>query len=136
MSKSTTAAKIEDNAATFAADVKNYAHQIWLAGLGAYAKAGKEGAEYFKKLVEEGEAAEKQGKELIASQVEAANSKVESFKEKFQAKTGGRLNKVEEVFDDRVASTLSRMGIPSKKDVDQLSAKLDDLSAALKSLSK
>lgn len=136
MSKSTAAAKIEDNAATFAADVKNYAHQIWLAGLGAYAKAGKEGAEYFKKLVQEGEEAEKQGKELIASQVEAANSKVESFKEKFQAKTGGRLNKVEEVFDDRVAAALGRMGIPSKKDVDQLSAKLDDLSAALKSLSK
>ena len=40
-----TAKKIEDNAAGFATDVKKYAHQIWLAGLGAYAKAGKEGAE-------------------------------------------------------------------------------------------
>ena len=49
-------------------------------------------------------------------------------------KTGGRFSKVEEVFDERVASTLGRMGIPSKKDIDQLSAKLDDLSAALKSL--
>ena len=51
-----------------------------------------------------------------------------------QEKTGGRFSKVEEVFDERVASTLGRMGIPSKKDIDQLSAKLDDLSAALKSL--
>ncbi|HDY99128.1 MAG TPA: poly(3-hydroxyalkanoate) granule-associated protein PhaI [Pseudomonas sabulinigri] len=134
MAKTTTAKKLEDNANTFASDVKNYTHQIWLAGLGAYAKAGKEGADYFKKLVSEGEAVEKQGKELVSSQVEAANSRIESFKEKVQEKTGGRFNKVEEVFDERVASTLSRIGIPSKKDIDQLSAKLDDLSAALKSL--
>lgn len=134
MAKTTTAKKLEDNANTFASDVKNYTHQIWLAGLGAYAKAGKEGADYFKKLVSEGEAVEKQGKELVSNQVEAANSRIESFKEKVQKKTGGRFNKVEEVFDERVASTLSRIGIPSKKDIDQLSAKLDDLSAALKSL--
>ena len=99
-----TAKKIEIEAASFTGDVKNYAHQIWLAGLGAYAKAGK------------------------------VNSKVESFKERFQARTGDSLNKVEEVFDDRVASALNRLGIPSKKDIDQLSAKLDDLSAALKSI--
>ena len=129
-----TAKKIEESTAGFAADVKKYAHQIWLAGLGAYAKAGKEGADYFKSLVSEGEEVEKQGKELVASQVEAANSRIESFKEKVHEKTGGRFSKVEEVFDERVASTLGRMGIPSKKDIDQLSAKLDDLSAALKSL--
>ncbi|MEH6565764.1 MAG: phasin family protein [Halopseudomonas sp.] len=134
MAKTTTAKKLEDNATSFAGDVKNYAHQIWLAGLGAYAKAGKEGADYFKKLVSEGEEVEQQGKELLANQVEAANSRIESFKDKVQEKTGGRFSKVEEVFDERVASTLGRMGIPSKKDIDQLSAKLDDLSAALKSL--
>lgn len=138
MAKNTAKKKVEIEAASFTGDVKNYAHQIWLAGLGAYAKAGKEGADYFKKLVSEGEAVEKQGKELVSSQLESAtskvNNKVESFKERFQARTGDSLNKVEEVFDDRVASALSRLGIPSKKDIDQLSAKLDDLSVALKSI--
>ncbi|MFT6428986.1 MAG: poly(hydroxyalkanoate) granule-associated protein [Halopseudomonas sp.] len=137
MAKST-AKKVEENTASAASDMKNYAHQIWLAGLGAYAKAGKEGADYFKKLVTEGEAVEKQGKELVSSQVESAtsrvNSKVESLRERFQTRTGSSLNKVEEVFDDRVASALSRMGIPSKKDIDQVSAKLDDLNAAIKSM--
>ncbi|PAU86666.1 poly(3-hydroxyalkanoate) granule-associated protein PhaI [Pseudomonas sp. WN033] len=134
----TTAKKVEETTASLVSDVKSYAHQIWLAGLGAYAKAGKEGAEYFKLLVSEGEAAEKQGKELIAARLEAANSKIENFKEKaretVQSKTGVQLSKVEEVFDERVSSALGRMGIPSKKDIDLLSAKLDDLSAALKSL--
>lgn len=137
MAKST-AKKVEENSASVTGDMKNYAHQIWLAGLGAYAKAGKEGADYFKKLVSEGEAVEKQGKELVSSQVESAtsrvNSKVESIRERFQTRTGSSLSKVEEVFDERVASALSRMGIPSKKDVDQLSAKLDDLTAAIKSM--
>jgi poly(hydroxyalkanoate) granule-associated protein len=137
MAKST-AKKVEENTASATSDMKNYAHQIWLAGLGAYAKAGKEGADYFKKLVTEGEAVEKQGKELVSSQVESAtsrvNSKVESLRERFQTRTGSSLNKVEEVFDDRVASALSRMGIPSKKDIDQVSAKLDDLNAAIKSM--
>lgn len=137
MAKST-AKKVEENTASVTADMKNYAHQIWLAGLGAYAKAGKEGADYFKKLVSEGEAVEKQGKELVSSQVESAtsrvNSKVESIRERFQTRTGSSLSKVEEVFDERVASALGRMGIPSKKDVDQLSAKLDDLTAAIKSM--
>ncbi|HDZ56812.1 MAG TPA: poly(3-hydroxyalkanoate) granule-associated protein PhaI [Pseudomonas xinjiangensis] len=128
------AVKAEENALSFASDVRNYAHQIWLAGLGAYAKAGKDGAEYFKSLVSEGEELEKQGKELVSERVEAVSSKVESFKERVQARAGGRFNKVEQVFDERVASALSRMGIPSKKDIDQLSAKLDLLSASLKSM--
>lgn len=137
MAKST-AKKVEENTASVTGDMKNYAHQIWLAGLGAYAKAGKEGADYFKKLVSEGEAVEKQGKELVSSQVESAtsrvNNKVESLRERFQTRTGTSLNKVEEVFDERVSSALGRMGIPSKKDIDQLSAKLDDLNAAIKSM--
>lgn len=57
-------------------DVKAYAHKVWLAGLGAYAKAGKEGSEYFKDLVKAGEGVEKQGKQLVNAQVEAANSQI------------------------------------------------------------
>lgn len=130
----TNVVKTEESALSFASDVGKYAHQIWLAGLGAYAKAGKEGVEYFKTLVNEGEELEKQGKELVSERMEAVTSKVESFKERIQSRAGGRFNKVEEVFDERVANTLERMGIPTKKDIDQLSAKLDLLSASLKSM--
>ncbi len=126
--------KAEESALSFASEVGKYAHQIWLAGLGAYAKAGKEGVEYFKTLVSEGEELEQQGKELVSERMEAVSSRVESFKERIQSRAGGRFNKVEEVFDERVASTLERMGIPTKKDIDQLSAKLDLLSASLKSM--
>ena len=65
---------------TVLADVKGYARKIYLAGLGAYAKAGKEGADYLKDLVKAGESVEKQGKQLVDEQVEAANSQIDSVK--------------------------------------------------------
>ena len=43
-------------------DVKSYARKIWLAGLGAYAKVGQEGSEYFQELIKAGQVVEKKGK--------------------------------------------------------------------------
>jgi poly(hydroxyalkanoate) granule-associated protein len=130
----TDAAKTEERVLNLTADMRKYTHQIWLAGLGAYAKAGKDGAEYFRSLVSEGEELEERGRELLSDRFEGVTSRVEELKEKWQERTGTRFNKVEEVFDDRVASALTRMGIPSKKDIDALSAKLDNLSVALNTL--
>ncbi|MGE6794077.1 poly(hydroxyalkanoate) granule-associated protein [Pseudomonas guineae] len=119
-------------------DAKVYARKIWLAGLGAYAKAGQEGSEYFKDLVKSGEGVEKQGKKLVNEQVEAANNQIDSVKttvtsnvSSVKGKFEVRLDKIEKAFDNRVASALNRLGIPSKQDVEVLSAKLDELSALL-----
>ncbi|QJD60084.1 phasin family protein [Pseudomonas sp. gcc21] len=124
----------EEHALAFAGDVRKYAHQIWLAGLGVYAKAGKDSAEYFKTLVSEGEQLEQNSKEFISERIDAAGTKVASLKERLQERNGGSLHKVEEMFDERVASALERMGIPNKSDIEQLSNKLDMLSASLRSM--
>ena len=42
-----------------------------------------------------------------------------------------QLDRIESAFDRRVAKALNRIGIPSKHDVDTLSAKLDELTALL-----
>ncbi len=119
-------------------DAKVYARKIWLAGLGAYAKAGQEGSEYFKDLVKSGEGVEKQGKKLVNQQVDAANSQIDSVKSTVTSNVSSvkgkfevQLDKIEKAFDSRVASALNRLGIPSKQDVEVLSAKLDQLSALL-----
>lgn len=124
----------EENALSFASDVRKYAHQIWLAGLGVYAKAGKDSAEYFKTLVREGEQLEQNSREFVSERMDAAGSKVASLKERLRERNGGSFEKVEEMFDERVASALGRMGIPNKKDIEQLSTKLDLLSASLRSM--
>lgn len=124
-------------------DVKAYARKVWLAGLGAYAKAGAESAEYFKELVKAGEGVEKQGKKLVSEQVEAANSQIEtqlsgvkSSVAEVKGKVEVQLDKIEKAFDTRVASALNRLGIPSKQDVEALSAKLDELNALLERVAR
>ncbi len=124
-------------------DAKVFARKIYLAGLGAYAKAGQEGSEYFKSLVKSGEGVEKQGKKLVNEQVEAANSQIDSVKttvtsnvNSVKGKVEVQLDKIEKAFDNRVASALNRLGIPSKQDVEVLSAKLDELSALLEHVAR
>ncbi|WAG78685.1 phasin family protein [Metapseudomonas furukawaii] len=124
---------------TVLADVKLYARKIWLAGLGAYAKAGAEGVDYFKELVKAGEGVEKQGKKLVEEQVEAANSQFDAVKSSVtgvKEKVEVKLDKIEKAFDARVASALNRIGIPSRQDVEALSAKLDELSALLEHVAR
>lgn len=54
----------------------------------------------------------------------------------FKARVEVQLDKVEKVFDARVASALNRIGIPSKHDVEALSAKLDELTALLERVTR
>ncbi|KKA06852.1 poly(3-hydroxyalkanoate) granule-associated protein PhaI [Pseudomonas ogarae] len=120
-------------------DVKTYARKIWLAGLGAYTKVGQEGSEYFQELVKAGEVIETKGKKKIAGKLEAANSELIEAKSEvntFKARVEVQLDKVEKVFDARVASALNRIGIPSKHDVETLSAKLDELTALLERVAR
>ena len=87
---------------TVLADVKGYARKIYLAGLGAYAKAGKEGADYLKDLVKAGEGVEKKGKKLVDQQVDAANSQIDAVKNSVaeaKGKVEGRFEQIEQAFD-------------------------------------
>jgi poly(hydroxyalkanoate) granule-associated protein len=120
-------------------DVKGYARKVWLAGLGAYAKAGQEGAEYFKELVKAGEGVEEQGKKLVGEQVEAANSQLDGVKNRVSSVKGKvdvQIDKIEKAFDNRVAGALKRIGIPTKQDIEELSAKLDELGALLEHVAR
>ncbi|KFE56085.1 phasin family protein [Pseudomonas syringae] len=126
--------KVEDEQETVISDVRLYARKIWLAGLGAYSWAEQEGGEYIKELIRTGEETEKKAKKLIDEKVEAANAELDEFNEDVAQTVDAvetRLGKIENAFDRRVASALNRIGIPSRHDVDTLSAKLDGLTALL-----
>ena len=126
--------KVDAEQATALSEVKLYARKIWLAGLGAYSKAGQEGAEYVKDLIKTGEEVEKKGKKIVDKQLDAANSEIDTIKEDVKGVKGKfevQLHKVEKAFDHRVARALNRFGIASKHDVETLSVKLDGLTALL-----
>ncbi|AZE92526.1 polyhydroxyalkanoate granule-associated protein PhaI [Pseudomonas orientalis] len=125
--------------ATAPSEVKSYARKIWLAGLGAYARVGSEGGEYFKELVKSGQHVESKSKKVAIEQLDAANSQIDQVKS--NVSSVGRLvevqlDKVEKAFDTRVASALNRIGIASKHDVETLSAKLEELTALLERVAR
>jgi len=126
--------KVEDEQETVISDVRLYARKIWLAGLGAYSWAEQEGGDYIKELIRTGEETEKKAKKVIDEKVEAANAELDEFNDDVAQTVDAvesRLSKIENAFDRRVASALNRIGIPSRHDVDTLSAKLDGLTALL-----
>ena len=134
MAKVTLKKKIEAEETKAFSEVRLYARKIWLAGLGAYAKAGHEGSTYVKELIKTGEKVEKEAKSAVNDKLEAANSEIDSLKGEVTGIKGRvevQLDKIESAFDRRVASALNRIGIPSKHDVETLSAKLDELTALL-----
>ena len=120
-------------------DVKSYARKIWLAGLGAYTKVGQEGSEYFQELVAAGQTVEKKGKKAVSEKLLTANAEIDDAATQvssFKGRVEVQLDKVEKAFDNRVASALNRIGIPSKHDVEALSAKLDELTALLERVAR
>ncbi|MCP1474010.1 poly(hydroxyalkanoate) granule-associated protein [Pseudomonas sp. EB276 TE3739] len=120
-------------------DVKSYARKIWLAGLGAYTKVGQEGSEYFQELVAAGQTVEKKGKKAVSEKLLAANAEIDDAATQvssFKGRVEVQLDKVEKAFDNRVGSALNRIGIPSKHDVEALSAKLDELTALLERVAR
>lgn len=126
--------KAEAEQETVVSDVRLYARKIWLAGLGAYSWAGQEGGDYLKELIRTGEETEKKAKKVIDEKVEAANTELDALNDdvaELVDDVESRLDKIENAFDRRVASALNRIGIPSRHDVEALSAKLDGLTALL-----
>ncbi|WP_296248772.1 phasin family protein [Pseudomonas sp. UBA4194] len=120
-------------------EVRSYARKIWLAGLGAYAKVGKEGVSYIQELIKTGEQTERQGKQLTDKEVVAANAQIDSAKTELtvvKGKVETQLDKIETAFDGRVASALNRIGIPSRHDLQTLSAKLDQLTALVERVAR
>ncbi|HET8708570.1 MAG TPA: phasin family protein [Pseudomonadales bacterium] len=112
--------------------VRDSANQIWLAGLGAYAKAEQEGSKLFDSLVKDGEKIESRTKGEVDRRLSAAKEKVEEVK----SKAVSSWEKVEKAFDERVSRALSRLNIPSKADVDALVAQVDELAKVVRELSE
>ena len=112
-----------------AAKIRESASQIWLAGLGAFSKAQKEGTKIFDTLVEEGEAIQKQAKKTVEDTFGDVKAKA--------SKTWDQVSwaQLERVFEDRVARALHTLSVPSKKDLDTLSHRVAELTAITKKLS-
>jgi len=116
--------------------VKDSAQQIWLAGLGAFAKAQEEGGKVFEALVKEGVSLQRKTQAVAEERIGDVTGKMSTLAEGVTAKAGQGWDKLESIFEDRVSKALNRLGVPSSKDVDALVQRIDELSAQVDKLSK
>lgn len=108
-----------------AVTVKESAQQIWLAGLGAFAKAQEEGNKVFDALVKEGETIQSKTRKMTDEKIAQV-----------AGRAAGTWDRLEQVFEDRVARSLGSLGVPSKKDIEKLSKRVADLTAVVQALTE
>ena len=107
--------------------VRESAQQIWLAGLGAFSKAQEGGGKVFESLMKEGLSIQRKTQAVAEEKISEATSKMANMAGDIQSKAGHQWDKLENIFEDRVAKALNKLGVPSSKDVDALIARIDEL---------
>ena len=114
--------------------VMDSAQQIWLAGLGAFAKAQEEGGKLFESLVKEGAALDAKTRKFTEAKVNEARGNVESTLGQVRERSQETWDKLEKVFDDRVSRALGRLGIPGREDLRSLTGRVEELSREVRKL--
>jgi poly(hydroxyalkanoate) granule-associated protein len=116
--------EVEDAAAKAGGTLVEGLRKVLLASLGAVAMTRDEVEAFVDKLVERGELAQKDGEKLVKE----LRSRVRESRPQVQ--------KVGERVEHGVEEFLNRLNIPSKRDIDDLSAKIAQLSARVDELRK
>jgi poly(hydroxyalkanoate) granule-associated protein len=113
--------------------MKQSAQQIWQAGLGAFAKAQEEGSKVFDSLVKEGSKLQETTMQAQAKMTEAA-AKASAMASDMGQRASGQFDRLEGIFEERVAKALHSMGLPNAQDMADLQARVDALEAEVKAL--
>lgn len=114
----------------FQAEIKDSAHKIWLAGLGALSAAEEGGSKLFRNLVERGEAFEKTTRKTYGE----AKDKVEEAAETVRDRAETTWEKVEARLDEAVTAALGRLGVPSRDEIATLTQRVEELTAVVEKL--
>lgn len=137
---------------------QDYAHEIWLAGLGAFALAQDEGSKLIKestkrfddttskvvgessklfdRLVKEGAKMESKGRKMASSTVGGVRGDVENRIDEVRKTAQTNWDKLEKVFEQRVARALSRLGVPTSDEIRELSDRVAELNKRVTELAR
>lgn len=127
--------KTSGDTPALAGTIKDSAQQIWLAGLGAFAKAQEEGNKMFDALVRQGQSLQRKSQEVAHEQFSEAASRVSSVAQEMGQRASGQWDKLEAVFETRVTKALKKLGVPSSSEVEALIQRVDALNASVQKLS-
>ncbi len=100
---------------------KGVGYKLFLAGLGAAAKALEEGPRLFETLV-------KQGIDMSAGSDQTSTRN--------QSKTEDHWEQMEQIFEDRVSRALKHLDVPTQEDIQALQQQIKSLQTAINHLTK
>jgi poly(hydroxyalkanoate) granule-associated protein len=112
------------------------AQHVWLAGLGAIAKAQEQGSKAIEALVNDGLAFQRKSQAEAQQRLQEATERLSHMASDFGQQASGRVDKLEHLFEDRVAKALHRLGMPTLLDLEMLSDRVAQLEAQLAALHK
>ncbi len=110
------------------------AQHVWLAGLGAMAKAQEQGSKAIEALVNDGLAFQRKSQAEAQQRLQEATERLSHMASDFGQQTSGRVDKLEHLFEDRVAKALHRLGMPTLLDIQMLTDRVAQLEAQLAGL--
>ena len=108
------------------------AHALWLATLGAVSIAQKRGGTVISGLIAEGHGLQTRAQKLAQQVGTATTAKVQDALAPFRAGFKRNAKKVRAVVQGGLAEALAKLGIPSKRDIDELTQRIAALSKQLK----
>lgn len=124
----------EKESSSWVGGIEKYSRKIWLAGLGIYSKIDQDGPKLFDSLVKDGEKAEKQAKKTAEDVAETAKSLTTSRVSGVKDRALGKWSELEEAFDKRLNSAISRLGVPSRNEIKALHQQVDSLTKQIEKL--
>jgi poly(hydroxyalkanoate) granule-associated protein len=119
-----------------AQSVKESAQQIWLAGMGAFAKAQEGRAKVFEALIKDGLGLQRKTQSAAEEKIGEVTERMSAMAGDAAARAGQHWDKLETIFEQRTAKAMNKLGVPTAKDVDALIQRVDELAAAVARLSK
>ena len=127
------AAELQSQAGRIAREMGDSAHQVWLAGIGALARAQTEGSRLFEQLAEEGGQVEGGAAHATgaAGRLESLRQSLDAAVGKAQARAGEAWESMGKAFEQRVQQALRQLDVPTRDDIDALGARIDALTREL-----
>jgi poly(hydroxyalkanoate) granule-associated protein len=108
------------------------AHQIWQAGLGAFAAGQREAL--FSRLVAEGAGLQKQMEHAAGDRLSGLAGSGMGPGEVIGKQAAGSWEKLEKVFEDRVGRALHSLGVPTQDDFRTLGRQIEELNRTISQL--
>ena len=100
--------------------IEDSAHRIWLAGLGAFYRAEKEGEKLFDSLVKQGASVEEQYRAHLMGSVKKAAST-----------TASTIELMEQMIEKRMAEAIARVPAPAAESMDAVVKQMNELRSSI-----